>query len=522
MRQVFLNVLRNACEAVEDGGTDQPLGLPGGQRRRAAKIRVRISDNGCGIPEKDWENIFEPFFTTKPSGFGLGLANARKIVEQHKGVDPGREKERAGNGLRNPHSVRGGDMKSILIIDDDPLIRKTLSSHLAKQGFEVQAAEDGEVRPPRTIEEMGPTSSSWTSAFPTWTGWRSCGRSGRRTSRASVLIMTAFDDMKTTVEAIKLGAFEYLVKPLDYIALDLTVEKAFQVKALEEKVSYLVEEKQKEYTIDNIIGRSPRMREVFKLIGSVANTRTNVLIQGESGTGKELVAKAIHYNSPHRDEPFIVINCSAISDTLLESELFGHVKGAFTDAVCETKGKFEIAGKGTLFLDEIGDVSPNLQSKLLRVIETRDFMKVGGEKVLKTEARIIAATNQNLRALIENGRFREDLYYRLKVVEIHLPSLRERREDIPELVGYLLEKINRELRKNVRKVPPEVMKHFSGLPWKGNVRELENALTRAVILAKGDVILEENLPLDLRGKKAVSPGSRAARGSRERNISSTS
>jgi len=315
-------------------------------------------------------------------------------------------------------------------------------------------------------------------------------------NRATILIMTAYDDMKTTVEAVKLGAFEYLVKPLDYMALDLTVEKAFQVKALEEKVSYLVAEKQKAYTIDNIIGRSAPMRDVFKLIGSVANTRANVLIQGESGTGKELVAKAIHYNSPFKDEPFIVINCSAISDTLLESELFGHARGAFTDAVCETKGKFEIAGKGTLFLDEIGDVSPNLQSKLLRVIESRDFMKVGGEKVLKTEARIIAATNQNLKALIEAGKFREDLYYRLKVVEIYLPSLREKKDDVPELVAYLLEKINRELRKNVRKVPPDVMKSLTELPWKGNVRELENALTRAVILAKGDVVLKENLPVE--------------------------
>jgi two-component system response regulator AtoC len=233
----------------------------------------------------------------------------------------------------------------------------------------------------------------------------------------------------------------------------------------------------------------------------VASTRTNVLIQGESGTGKELVAKAIHYNSPFQDEPFIVINCSAISDTLLESELFGHVKGAFTDAVCETKGKFEIAGKGTLFLDEIGDVSPNLQSKLLRVIETRDFMKVGGEKVMKTEARIIAATNQNLKTLIEAGKFREDLYYRLKVVEIHLPSLRERKEDIAELVAYLIEKINRELRKNVRKVPPDVMKLLTDLPWKGNVRELENALTRAVLLAKGDVVLKENLPVESDDKR---------------------
>jgi len=391
-------------------------------------------------------------------------------------------------------------MKSILIIDDDPLIRKTLSSHLTKHGFEVQSAEDGEEGLEK-YSEAGPDLVLLDIRLPDIDGLEVLRQIREKQNRAAILIMTAYDDMKTTVEAVKLGAFEYLVKPLDYVALDLTIEKAFQVKALEEKVSYLVAEKQKAYTIDNIIGRSAPMRDVFKLIGSVANTRANVLIQGESGTGKELVAKAIHYNSPYKDEPFIVINCSAISDTLLESELFGHAKGAFTDAVCETKGKFEIAGKGTLFLDEIGDVSPNLQSKLLRVIESRDFMKVGGERVLKTEARIIAATNQNLKALIEAGKFREDLYYRLKVVEIHLPSLRERKDDVPELVAYLLEKINRELRRNVRKIPPEVMKSLTELPWKGNVRELENALTRAVILAKGDVVLKENLPVEPDEKK---------------------
>ncbi|MDD8026812.1 MAG: sigma-54 dependent transcriptional regulator [Acidobacteriota bacterium] len=391
-------------------------------------------------------------------------------------------------------------MKSILIIDDDALIRKTLAAHLAKQGFEVRTAEDGESGLAQAAEGV-PDLVLCDIRLPDIDGLEVLRRLKEAGNQAAVVIMTAYDDMKTTVEAVKRGAFEYLVKPLDYVALDLTVDKAFQVRALEEKVSYLVQERSKEYQIDNIIGRSAPMRDVFKLIGSVAGTRTNVLIQGESGTGKELVAKAIHYNSPLRDEPFIVINCSAIQDTLLESELFGHVKGAFTDAHVETKGKFEIAGRGALFLDEIGDVSPNLQSKLLRVIETRDFMKVGGEKVLKTEARIIAATNHSLRTLIEAGKFREDLYYRLKVVEIHMPSLRERKEDIPDLVAYLLEKINRELRKNVRKVPAEVMKLLTDMPWKGNVRELENALTRAVILAKGDVVLKENLPLEFEDKK---------------------
>jgi two-component system response regulator AtoC len=386
-------------------------------------------------------------------------------------------------------------MRSILIVEDDPLVRKTLASQLAKKGFEVTVAETGEDGV-RMYGESATDIVLLDVRLPDIDGLEVLRRIRERSRRAVILVMTAFDDMKTTVEAIKLGAFEYLVKPLNTAELELAIDKAFQVRGLEEKVSYLVEEKQKEYTIDNIIGHSAGMRSVFKLIGSVANTRANILIQGESGTGKELVAKAIHYNSPFRDEPFIVINCSAIQDTLLESELFGHVKGAFTDAVSETKGKFEIAGKGTLFLDEVGDVSPNLQSKLLRVIESRDFMKVGGEKVLKTEARIIAATNQNLKALIDKGRFREDLFYRLKVVEIVLPALRERREDIPDLVAYLLEKINRELRRNVRKVPPEVMKVLVDMPWRGNVRELENALTRAAILAKGDVLLKENLPLE--------------------------
>ncbi|MGB4705237.1 MAG: sigma-54 dependent transcriptional regulator [Candidatus Saccharicenans sp.] len=396
-------------------------------------------------------------------------------------------------------------MTRILVIEDDSLVSRTIAAHLKKKGYEVKLAESGE-EGLELYREFRPDLTLLDIKLPDINGLEVLRQLKQLDKNAAVVVMTAFDDMKTTVEAIKSGAFEYLVKPLDYLELDLTMEKAFQLKALEEKVSYLIEEKQKEYQIDNIIGRSPQMREVFKIIGSVANTRANVLIQGESGTGKELVAKAIHYNSPWRDEPFIVINCSALPDTILESELFGHVKGAFTDAVTETRGKFEIAGKGTLFLDEIGDISPNLQSKLLRVIETRDFMKVGGEKILKTEARIIAATNQNLKELVNQGKFREDLYYRLKVVEIWLPPLRERKEDIPDLVAYLLEKINRELKKNVKKVPPEVMEYLVNRPWRGNVRELENALTRAVILAKGDVILKENLPFEPEEKPAGEPG----------------
>ncbi len=393
-------------------------------------------------------------------------------------------------------------MKSILIIDDDKLIRKSLSSHFSNKEFQIFTAEDGKSGI-REFKENSPDLVLLDIRLPDIDGLEVLRKIREENQQACIIIMTAYDDMKTTVEAVKSGAFEYLVKPLDYVDMDLVIDKVFRVKSLEDKMSYLVGEKQKEYTIDNIIGSTPEMREVYKLIGSVANTRANVLVQGESGTGKELVAKAIHYNSIYRNEPFIVINCSTLSDTLLETELFGHVKGAFTDAVYDTKGKFEIAGKGTLFLDEIGDVSLNLQSKLLRVLENRDFMKVGGQEVLNTEARIIAATNQKLKDLVKEGKFREDLYYRLKVVEINLPPLRERKEDIPQLVAYLLEKINRELKKKAKKVSPDVMDFLVSLSWKGNVRELENALTRAVILAKGDVILKENLPVEQREKEMV-------------------
>jgi len=220
-----------------------------------------------------------------------------------------------------------------------------------------------------------------------------------------------------------------------------------------------------------------------------------VLIRGESGTGKELVARAIHYNSINREEPFVAVNCTALAEGVLESELFGHVRGAFTGAVRDNRGKIEIAQKGTLFLDEIGDISPNLQSKLLRVVENREFARVGDEKTQRTEARIVAATNRDLEENVREGSFREDLYYRLKVVEIKLPALRERREDIPDLVAYLLEKINRQLHTNVGKVPDGVMKMLMSYDWKGNIRELENALTRAVTLAHGDVLLPEHLPL---------------------------
>jgi two-component system response regulator AtoC len=389
-------------------------------------------------------------------------------------------------------------MKSILVIDDNRLIRQTFKSHLTSEGFEVSLAADGR----EGVEEfrkLEPDLVILDIHLPVLDGIEVLKQIRQIDPNAYVIMITAFDDMRTTVEAIKLGAFEYICKPIDYDELLLSIRKAQRVQEMGEKLDYLVTEASQGWSIDNIVGRTSAMREVFKTIGMLSRSTTTVLVRGESGTGKELVARAIHYNSMNREEPFVAVNCTALAEGLLESELFGHVRGAFTGAVRDSRGKFEIAQRGTIFLDEIGDISPNLQAKLLRVVENREFSRVGGERVQRTEARIIGATNRILEDLVRRGQFREDLYYRLKVVEIKLPPLRERREDIPDLVAYLLEKVNRQLHTNVRKVPEAVMKMLVSYDWKGNVRELENALTRAVTLAHGDVLMAEHLPLRSEG-----------------------
>ncbi len=376
-------------------------------------------------------------------------------------------------------------MKSILVIDDNRLIRQTFKTHLTSEGFEVHVAADGE-EGVTAFQDVGPDLVILDIHLPGIDGIEVLQKIREADPKSYVIMITAFDDMKTTVEAMRRGAFEYICKPIDYDELLLSIRKAIRMQEMDTKLDYLVTEASREWSIDNIVGRAPEMREVFK---------TTVLIRGESGTGKELVARAIHYNSDNRQEPFVAVNCTALAEGVLESELFGHVRGAFTGAIRDNRGKIEVAQNGTLFLDEIGDISPNLQSKLLRVVENREFSRVGAQKLQRTEARIIAATNRDLEDVVSRGQFREDLYYRLKVVEIRLPALRERREDIPFLVVYLLEKINRQLHTNVGKVPEGVMEKLVAYEWKGNVRELENALTRAVTLSHSDVLLAKHLPL---------------------------
>lgn len=321
---------------------------------------------------------------------------------------------------------------------------------------------------------------------------------------ASIIALTSSRDMETMVEVIKKGAFDCIPKPVSLPDLDRCLKKVFEGVDLHRRLTD-IGGAEGEWRPDRIVGRTRAMEEIFKTIGLASQSKVTILIQGESGTGKELIARAIHFNSAERERPFVAINCSALVETLLESELFGHEKGAFTGALFRKEGKFEAAGGGTVFLDEIGEMSQALQVKLLRVLQERSFERVGGSETIRTDVRVIAATNRDLKTLVANGSFREDLFYRLKVITIDVAPLRERREDVPLLVMHLLEKANRELHKRVRKVPDEVMETLKAYSWPGNVRELENVITRGVLLAKGDVLMDISLPGRERKESAWKP-----------------
>lgn len=311
-----------------------------------------------------------------------------------------------------------------------------------------------------------------------------------------VIIMTAYGTMQTAIRAIQLGAFDHILKPLDLTQIKLIIEKALKIRRQSRELQLLRSEVLGEYHKDNIVGKSPQMQEIYKLIGMLTTNDVTVLIQGETGVGKELVAKAIHYNSPRRDKPFVAVNCAALTESLLESELFGHEKGAFTGAVSTKLGKFEVAGEGTIFLDEIGDISHKMQTQLLRVLDNKTFERVGSNKPQIVRARIIASTNKDLEKAVKDGSFRADLYYRLKVFSIYIPPLRERKEDIPLLVQHFIRMYNEKFGKQIEGVDDRVMRILMEHDWEGNVRELENLIKSAMIVCKGNLILPEHIPLN--------------------------
>jgi DNA-binding NtrC family response regulator len=389
---------------------------------------------------------------------------------------------------------------AILVVDDDADMRELAQDVLKDRGHQVTTAGSGEEAFKRLAEE---------DYAVVLTDLRMKGMQGlellaqikRDYLDINVILMTAFGSVETAVEAMKHGASDYLTKPVKKDELVRVVERVLRETALRREVNRLRKEVHKEYSFHQILGKSKAIQAVFELIRRVADSPTNVLITGESGTGKELVAKAIHYNSSRKDAPFVPVNCAAIPEQLLESELFGHMRGAFTDAKTDKRGLFEEAQKGTLFLDEISELPLMLQAKILRAIQEREIRRVGATKPVSVDVRIIAATNLNLSEEVKNKRFREDLYYRLNVIELKLPPLRERLEDIPLLVAAFLKKCSEAGGKAVKGVSESALAMLMDYAWPGNVRELENVIERAVTLTRGEKISPDDLPPAVQGAR---------------------
>jgi len=396
-------------------------------------------------------------------------------------------------------------METILIVDDEKNYPLILSAVLQDVGYETLTANSGM----EALEILNHANADvdlvlTDMKMPVMDGIELLEKIKAINPHLPVMMMTAYGTVEKAVEAMQKGAYNYILKPFDNEGLIIFVKKAIDMYQVVKDNLRLRDVVETRYNFGNIVGKSKRMQEIFELIKKMAPSSATVLIEGESGTGKELVAKSIHFNSPRKDKPFIAVNCSALSENLLESELFGHEKGAFTGAIAMKKGRFELADGGTLFLDEIGELSQNLQVKLLRVLQERAFERVGGTKPVPVNIRIIAATNKNLKQETEQGRFREDLYYRLNVLYLVLPPLRERVEDIRLLVDHMIEKYASERRPGlqVTGVDPEVDRLLYSYSWPGNVRELENAIERAMVLCPGNIIRVSDLPKEF--KKSIS------------------
>ena len=383
---------------------------------------------------------------------------------------------------------------SLLIVDDDATIRESLGDALSEAGYDVRTAEDV-AHALAALSAEPPDVVLSDVRMPGLDGLELLRLLRERSPGVQVILMTAYDDMPTVAAAMREGATDFLVKPLDLHALRDLLARVFDDRRARRRASREAPGPGDEVAIGDLVGRDARMIEIYKLIGQVAATHANVLIRGESGTGKELIARAVHANSREAAEPFVPINCTALPATLLESELFGHVRGSFTGAMGDRKGKFAQAGRGSIFLDEIGDTSADFQTKLLRVLQERQFYPVGADRPERTEARVIAATHRDLEAMVAAGQFRADLYYRLRVVEVVVPPLRERPGDLPLLARALLHRASAALGRPTPTLAPDALAALARHPWPGNVRELENCLTRALVVASGEVIRADHVVL---------------------------
>jgi DNA-binding NtrC family response regulator len=383
--------------------------------------------------------------------------------------------------------------KRILVVDDEEKLRRVIELHLMSAGFDVDKARSAEEalklvdRADMVITDL---------RLPSMDGLQLLSLFRRQNAHAPVVVMTAFGTVENAVEAMKSGATDFLLKPFSLDHLTAVVQKALEVRALRDENRQLKEELGRRYEFDNIKGRSPAMQEIYSTIARVAPTRATVLLAGESGVGKDLIARAIHFHSPRRDKPFVKINCTALPENLMESELFGYEKGAFTGAAQSKPGKFELADSGTVLLDEIGDVPASIQVKLLRVLQEREFERLGSNKTLHIDVRVIAATNQDLRAALEQGTFREDLYYRLNVVPISIPPLRARREDIPFLAEHFVKALASDNGSPVQSITHAGIQKLVDYHWPGNVRELQNVIERSLVLCAGTTLDADDIKLE--------------------------
>ncbi|MGD8845465.1 MAG: sigma 54-interacting transcriptional regulator, partial [Desulfobacteraceae bacterium] len=384
----------------------------------------------------------------------------------------------------------------ILIVDDDPGHLTTLKTIVRSWGYTVVTGDDGEVAV-SSVKSDPIDLVLMDVRMAKMSGIEALEKIKAYNPSIPVIIMTAYSSVDSAVDALKAGAYDYLIKPLDFEVLKLTIERVCEHAGLREENKLLKMQLSSDLEISNIIGKSPAMKELMAMIAMVAPSEATVLISGASGTGKELIARSIHYNSPRKEHHLVIVNCAAITETLLESELFGHEKGSFTGADKRREGRFMQANHGTIFLDEIGETSATMQAKLLRVLQEKEIQRVGSEEILKVDVRIVAATNRDLEAEVAAGRFREDLFYRLNVMAINLPPLKERQDDIPLLAQHFLEKFAEKNRKSAKGFAPIAMDMLLKYHWPGNVRELENAIERAVVLMAGDYITEKQLPLSI-------------------------
>ena len=406
------------------------------------------------------------------------------------------------NGVEKQRSLRSSDPFRVMVIDDDPGVRDYMEALVSRQGYRVYAAADGEQALAR-LDDVKPDLVTLDVVLPGMDGLETLRRIKQRMPDVPVVMLSGHGQARNIVEAMRLGASDFLRKPFEVEELELAFQKAVEKRALKQEVERLRGRARSETELLLLFGDNPKMKQVRDIIEQVADTDITVLVRGESGTGKELVARTIFQLSSRRDRPFVKVNCAALPSELLESELFGFEKGAFTGAQKRKLGKFEYANQGTIFLDEISEMHPNLQAKLLQVLQDGEFSRLGGEADVRVDTRIIAATNRNLEEAVADGSFREDLYYRLNVVTIHMPPLRERRDSIPLLVDRFLQKNNEQYGKSMKQLSPETMEVFLRYHWPGNVRELENMVRRMVVLGNEQVVLDE---ISLRGAEPAASG----------------